>query len=810
MADGRHCDISDTNTTLFSYLSPFRPLFFFFFVILTFVFPGLSYSHSKPQLPCRPPLHDFCNTSLPVATRVHSLVSLLTLDEKIQRLSNNNSAIPRLGIPAYEWWSESLHGLATNGPGVTFQGPVKSATVFPQVILTASSFNRTLWRSIAAATAVEARAMYNSGQAGLTFWAPNVNVFVDPRWGRGQETPGEDPMVVSDYAVEYVIGLQGHSSVAKNGERHLLGGSRTTQEEVDEGDGRLMLSACCKHLTAYDLEKWHDFTRYNFNAVVTKQDIEDTYQLPFKNCIQIGRASCLMCAYNSVNGIPACANKDLLEKARTDWGFKGYIASDCDAVATIYEYQHYSKTPEEAVAASLKAGTDINCGTYMLRHMDSALKDGIVLESDLDRAISNLFSVQFRLGLFDGSAVNRQLSMFGPQDVCSSEHRRLALDAARQGIVLLKNEKRFLPLNKTRAPSLAIIGPMANMSSLGGDYTGVPCTLKSILDECGEYIQKISYATGCFDVACKSIDGFAEAVSIARKADYVIVVAGLDLSQETEDCDRYSLLLPGNQMALVNKVAAASKKPLVLVLTGGGPLDITFAKEDPRVASVLWIGYPGEEGSKALSDIIFGDYNPAGRLPITWYPESFTNVAMNDMSLRADPSRGYPGRTYRFYTGHTVYEFGHGLSYTDFTLDFLSAPSRLSLLSGSSKMDLRRSVLNRGGNKPLHYVRVDDVSNCEMLGFSVQITLTNDGGLDGSIIVMLFSRVPGSYERAPQKQLIGFDRVHVSAKETAETSIFINTCEHLSIVNEEGNRILPLGDHTLILERIEHVIFIEI
>ncbi|XP_019154966.1 PREDICTED: probable beta-D-xylosidase 6 [Ipomoea nil] len=783
--------------------------FLVFFVSVFLVHSGSATSYSKPQLPCQPPTHSsypFCDTSLPIPARLHSLVSLLTVDEKIQRLSDNNSAIPRLGIPAYEWWSESLHGIATNGPGITFDGAVKSATGFPQVILTAAAFNRTLWRSIAAAAAVEARAMFNSGQAGLTFWAPNVNVFVDPRWGRGQETPGEDPMVVSDYAVEYVRGLQGQGLKGKNGRKYSLSGNRMPEEEED--DDRLMLSACCKHLTAYDLELWHNFSRYSFNAVVTRQDMEDTYEPPFKSCVEKGRASCLMCAYNAVNGIPACANKDLLEKARTDWGFEGYITSDCDAVATIFEYQQYAKSPEEAAGIALKAGTDINCGTYMLRNMKSALENKIVVESDIDRALLNLFSVQFRLGLFNGKAVNRKFESFGPKDVCSSEHRRLALEAARQGIVLLKNEQKFLPLDKTRVSSLAVIGPMANTSSLGGDYTGIPCALKSVLDGLGEYIHKTSYASGCLDVACNSTDGFAEAVSIAKRADYVIVVVGLDLSQETEDHDRYSLLLPGHQMALVNELAGVSNKPLVLVLTGGGPLDISFAKKDPRIASVLWIGYPGEEGGKALSEIVFGDYNPAGRLPLTWYPESFTKVPMNDMNMRADPSRGYPGRTYRFYTGEKVYEFGHGLSYSSFSLELLSAPTRISL-SQSIKTKLRRSILNRGGNEP--YVHVDEVSNCNSLAFSVRVSLRNNGGMDGSRVVMLFSRAPTSYAGgAPQKQLIGFDRVHVSGNGVTETSISIEPCQHLSIVNVEGSRILPLGDHILSLEEIEHVVSVVI
>ncbi|XAR51447.1 Non-reducing end alpha-L-arabinofuranosidase [Bertholletia excelsa] len=784
-----------------------RTLFFIFFFFLTISRFTPSISQPQIQFPCLPPYHNsypFCDTSLPIPARVNSLLSLLNLPEKIQQLSDNVSAIPRLGLPAYEWWSESLHGLADNGPGVNFTGSIRSATSFPQVILIAASFNRSLWYSIASAIAVEARAMFNVGQAGLTFWSPNINIFRDPRWGRGQETPGEDPMVAAAYSVEFVKGFQGEDwNAFGGGDEDEFGMKRVLMGD----SGRLMLSACCKHFTAYDLEDYGNYARYNFNAVVTQQDLEDTYQPPFRSCIQEGRASCLMCSYNAVNGIPACARKDLLQQAREEWGFKGYITSDCDAVATIYEYQHYSETPEDAVALALKAGMDINCGTYLLRHTQSAIDQGKLQEEDIDRALANLFSVQIRLGLFDGDPLKKHFGKFGPQDVCTSEHQALALEAARQGIVLLKNEKKFLPLNKDKVSSLAIIGPMANGTKLGGDYAGLPCCPKSLLDAFKRYAKKISYAAGCLDgVPCSSNAGISDAVGIAREADFVVVVAGLDLSQENEEHDRFSLLLPGYQSVLVTTIAAVSKKPLILVLTGGGPLDVSFAEADPRVAGILWIGYPGEAGGKALAEVIFGDYNPGGRLPMTWYPESFTRIPMTDMNMRADPARGYPGRTYRFYTGDRIYGFGHGLSYTTFTYTLLSAPNKLSL---SEYIKPESIKISQQGGTEINYIYIDEVQYCDSLIFHVWITISNDGDMDGGHVLMLFSRVPKLFGGAPEKQLVGFDQVHISSKGSVQTSIMVDPCKHLGFADEQGKRILPLGNLTLTLLDLEHIVSIE-
>nr|VDD34129.1 unnamed protein product [Brassica oleracea] len=766
---------------------------------------------SNPKFPCQPPHHSsypFCNISLSTTKRALSLVSLLTLPEKITQLSNTAASVPRLGIPPYEWWSESLHGLADNGPGVSFNGSISSATSFPQVIVSAASFNRTLWREIGSAVAVEGRAMYNGGQAGLTYWAPNINVFRDPRWGRGQETPGEDPKVVSEYGVEFVRGFQ---EIKKT---NVLKSSLGNGDDDDDGDGgKLMLSACCKHFTAYDLEKWGNFTRYDFNAVVTEQDMEDTYQPPFQSCIEDGKASCLMCSYNAVNGVPACARQDLLQKARVDWGFKGYITSDCDAVATIFDYQGYTNSAEEAVADAIKAGVDINCGTYMVRHTQSAIDKGKVSEEQIDRALLNLFAVQLRLGLFDGNPKQGRYAKLGSNDICSSSHRELALEAARQGIVLLKNDHKLLPLKKSHVSSLAIIGPMANnISSMGGTYTGKPCQRKTLFSELLEYVKKTSYASGCSDVACDSPAGFKEAVAIAKGADFVIVVAGLDLTQETEDKDRVSLSLPGKQRDLVTSIAAASKKPVILVLTGGGPVDVTFAKTDPRIGSIVWIGYPGETGGQALAEILFGDFNPGGRLPMTWYPQSFSEVAMSDMHMRADSSRGYPGRTYRFYTGDQVYKFGTGLSYTEFDYEILSAPTRLGLSEVIPQdSSSHKKLLLQKGEGELRYLQLDDlaVNSCESLRFNVRFSVRNTGEIDGSHVLMLYSRMPRVLSGVPERQLIGFERVHVRSSEMVEAEFVIDPCKHLSVANDVGKRVIPLGVHDLVLGDLKHSLSLE-
>lgn len=734
--------------------------------------------------------HAFCNTSLPIKIRVQDIIKRLTLREKVGQLSSTAEAIERLGIPSYEWWSESLHGIGTDGPGVRFNGTIKSATNFPQVILTAASFNETLWTLIARAVGIEARAMYNFGQAGLTFWAPNVNIFRDPRWGRGQETPGEDPFTAARYAVAYVRGFQGEDIVAH------------TQEP-----SRLMLSACCKHFTAYDLDKWEGYDSSTFNAVVSQQDLKDTFQPPFKSCVEEGHASCMMCSYNQVNGVPACAHYDLYRTARSDWRFTGYIPSDCDAVEIIHEKQSYGKTPEDAVAAVLKAGMDINCGTYLLRHTISAIKRRKVEESSIDRALFNLFSVRMRLGLFDGDPKHQKYGNLGPRHVCSDEHRYLALEAAREGIVLLKNSGNILPLSKSLIASLAVIGPNANApATLIGDYPGVPCKITTPLLGLQSYIQTILYAPGCEYVNCSSKEGFGEAARIAAKADAVVMVVGLDLSQETEGHDRVSLNLPGEQQNLVSEITRASKGPVVLVLMSGGPVDVSFAKTDPSISSILWVGYPGEAGGQALAQVIFGDYNPGGRLPMTWYPQAFTKVPMNVMNMRPNLSTGYPGRTYRFYTGRTVFQFGYGLSYSNYSYTFASTSINRIILPFSNNQ-----VVSRNTEMASNHIYVDDDTvSCEKGKFNIQVSVHNHGRIDGSHAVLMFAKSPATHRGAPQRQLIGFKRVHVESGRSIEVQFLVNACDHLSTVTEDARRILSPGVHTFMTGDTQHLVTLAI
>ncbi|KAL6962665.1 putative beta-D-xylosidase 7 [Sarracenia purpurea var. burkii] len=627
----------------------------------------------------------------------------------------------------------------------------------------------------------EARALYNEGQAtGMTFWAPNINVFRDPRWGRGQETPGEDPHLTGRYAVAYVRGIQGDS---------FEGG----QLRVDD---HLQASACCKHFTAYDLENWGGNNRFTFNAIVSKQDLADTYQPPFQSCVEEGRVSGIMCAYNQVNGIPNCANYDLLSNtARKKWGFQGYITSDCDAVSIIYENQGYAKSPEDAVVDVLKAGMDVNCGSYLKNYTKSAVIQKKLPVSEIDRALHNLFSVRMRLGLFNGNPRKLLFGNIGANQVCTKEHQHLALETARNGIVLLKNSGELLPLPKTKTASLGVIGPNADApKTLLGNYEGPPCKSVSPLQALEGYVEKIMYHPGCNAVNCTSVS-IDKAVEIAKGADYVVLVMGLDQTQERESQDRDNLVLPGNQQSLIASVAEAAKKPVVLVLLCGGPVDVSFAKEDPRIGSILWAGYPGEAGGIALAEIIFGDHNPGGKLPITWYPEDFIRVPMTDMKMRPELSSGYPGRTYRFYEGRKVFEFGYGLSYSKYSYEFVSVTK--------NKLHLDRFTTGQifKDADSVHYVSVSDIGRetCKKLRFSTVVGVKNQGEMDGKHPVLLFTMQANARNGSPRKQLVGFQSITLKAGERAEIEFVLNPCKHLSRANEDGLMVIEEGKRYLLV-----------
>ncbi|GMJ06826.1 hypothetical protein like AT3G19620 [Hibiscus trionum] len=717
----------------------------------------------------------FCNTSLSYQDRAKDLVSRLTLQEKVQQLVHKASGVSRLGVPAYVWWSEALHGVSDLGPGTQFNATVPGATSFPAVILSAASFNATLWLEMGRVVSTEARAMYNVGLAGLTYWSPNVNVFRDPRWGRGQETPGEDPTVVSKYAVNYVRGLQ---------------------EVGSAGDGdRLKVSSCCKHYTAYDLDNWKGVDRFHFDAKVTKQDLEDTYQPPFKSCVEEGHVSSVMCSYNRVNGIPTCADPDLLKgTVRGQWGLDGYIVSDCDSVEVYYDAIHYTATPEDAVSLALKAGLNMNCGDYLGKYTVNAVNMKKVDESVVDQALIYNYIVLMRLGFFDGNPKQLPFGDLGPSDVCTDYHQQLALDAAKQGIVLLDNHG-VLPLANNVTKNLTVIGPNANATTVMiSNYAGIPCRYTSPLQGLQKYVSTVTYEAGCSDVKCGSEALIQPAVQAAANADAVVLVVGLDQSVEAEGLDRVNLTLPGYQEKLVTDVANAANGKVVLVVMAAGPIDISFAKNMRNIGGILWVGYPGQAGGDAIAQVVFGDYNPAGRSPFTWYLQEYVDkVPMTDMNMRANATANFPGRTYRFYKGKTVYEFGRGLSYTSFSKFVILAPSTIPIASTSK-------TIPEPYNPYLNIGEAIDAStlNCNILQFDVVIGVRNKGPMNGDHVVLLFWKPPSSnITGAPNKQLVGFERVEVKKGKTKKVTMSLNVCKDFTLVDGEGKRKLVIGQHTL-------------
>ncbi|XP_022761295.1 beta-xylosidase/alpha-L-arabinofuranosidase 1-like [Durio zibethinus] len=727
----------------------------------------------------------FCDKSLSYEVRAKDLVDRLTLIEKAQQMGDHNGTdITRLGLPKYMWWSEALHGVADVGPeggGVSyFDSVVPGATSFPNVILTAASFNQTLWKILGKVVSTEARAMYNLGRAGLTFWSPNINIVRDPRWGRVLETPGEDPFVAGTYAVNYVRGLQDIEG----------------QEKTSDPNSRpLKVSACCKHFTAYDLEDFNGITRLVFNAKVAEQDMVETFNLPFEMCVKEGDVSSVMCSFNQVNGIPTCADPYLLKKlVREDWNLHGYIVADCDSVLEMVVRQKWlNSTGEDASAYSLKAGLDLDCGEYYTRFLPNAVKQGKVREADMDKSLNYLFVVLMRLGFFDGIP---SLASLGKADICTKENTELAAEAARQGIVLLKNDNEALPLDPERFKSIALIGPHANATEVMiGNYAGVPCKYISPIEGFSAFGQ-VTYEMGCVDVRCPNDSLIHSAVDVAKNAEATLLFVGLSLAIEREWVDRKDLLLPGYQTHLVNEVAQAAKGPVILVVMAAGVLDISFAKVNPKIQSIIWVGYPGEQGGRAIADVVFGNYNPGGRLPLTWYEANYIDkLPMTSMSLR--PTDKYPGRTYKFFNGSTVYPFGYGLSYTSFKYQNNSTEKSLDIKLDRLQHCHGLPYKDGNQNHDCPSVSINDLSCKEEITFD--ITVQNVGKRDGSDVILVYTVPPEGISGTPIKQLVRFERVYLHANESKSVKFVLNVCKSLNIVNVSGYRLLPSGLHKIVV-----------
>ncbi|KAJ6963820.1 beta-xylosidase/alpha-L-arabinofuranosidase 2-like [Populus alba x Populus x berolinensis] len=486
-------------------------------------------------------------------------------------------------------------------------------------------------------------------------------------------------------------------------------------------------------------------------------------------------------------------------RLETKPGICRYIVTDCDSIDVFYNSQHYTKTPEEAAAKAILAGLDLNCGSFLGQHTEAAVKAGLVNESAIDRAVSNNFATLMRLGFFDGDPSKQLYGKLGPKDVCTAENQELAREAARQGIVLLKNTAGSLPLSPTAIKNLAVIGPNANVTkTMIGNYEGTPCKYTTPLQGLAASVAT-TYLPGCSNVACSTAQ-VDDAKKIAAAADATVLVMGADQSIEAESRDRVDILLPGQQQLLITAVANASTGPVILVIMSGGGMDVSFAKTNDKITSILWVGYPGEAGGAAIADIIFGSYNPSGRLPMTWYPQSYVDkVPMTNMNMRPDPSNGYPGRTYRFYTGETVYSFGDGLSYSKFSHELTQAPGLVSVPLEENHVCYSSECKSVATAE----------QTCQNLTFDVHLRIKNTGTMSGSHTIFFFS-TPPSVHNSPQKHLVGFEKVFLHAQTDSHVGFKVDVCKDLSVVDELGSKKVALGEHVLHIGSLKHSLTVRI
>lgn len=710
-------------------------------------------------------------------TRAKALVAVLTTAEKINATISTSPGVPRLGLPPYEWWSEALHGVA-NSPGVSFNteqgGDFRYATSFPQPITLGAAFDDALVHAVATVVSTEARAFSNAGRAGLDFWTPNINPFRDPRWGRGQETPGEDPFHLSSYVKALIAGLEGTGDAA---------GSKN-------GKYKKVVSTC-KHFAGYDVESWNGNYRYQFDAQISAQDMVEYYLPPFQACARDARVGAFMCSYNAVNGVPTCADGWLLNDVlRGHWNWTGgsddgfWVTSDCDAVQNVFLPHRWSASREAAAADSLRAGTDLNCGTYYGHHLQGAYDRGLVNDTDLDTAVARLYGSLVRLGYFDpaGSQPYRSL---GWDDVGTPEAQQLAYTAAVEGTVLLKNDNGTLPLDDLAGRKVAVIGDWAAATAqLQGNYHGVAPFLRSPLAAAQQLLgnESVLYSAGpgYQDPTTNSWDPIWEA---AGAADAILYFGGIDEDTEAEGNDRVSIGWSGPQLDVIGELALLGK-PLVVVAMGGGQLDSSPVAGNPGVGALLWGGYPGQDGGAAILDVITGKQAPAGRLPVTQYPAGYAAaVPMTDMALRPDAATNSPGRTYRWYEGDAVFSFGYGLHYTTFEAD-------MSLSRAGDSFDIGSLTSN---------CTEEYLDLCPFA--SVAATITNTGSVSSDYSALLFLR--GAFGPAPHplKTLVSYDRAHNISAPSGTAQLALNlTLGSLSRVDEAGNRVLYPGSYSLVLD----------
>ena len=837
-------------------------------VLFTLLFASLLLGETTPKYP-------WLNTKLPLEQRLDLLVSEMTLDEKIGQMLNDAPAIDRLGVPQYNWWNESLHGVARAG----------YATVFPQSITIAASWDKDLMFRVADVISDEARAKHhemvrrNSRKIyqGLTFWSPNINIFRDPRWGRGHETYGEDPYLTGQMGLQFVKGLQG------------------------DDPKYLKVVATAKH---YAVHSGPEPLRHIFNAEINNRDLFETYLPAFRTLVVDGKVYSVMCAYNQFRGHPACASPELYKILRDDWGFNGYVVSDCWAIADFYKYQNYSKDAAEASAIAVKIGTELNCG-YSYSSLKEAVTRGIITEEEIDVAVKRLFEARFRLGMFDPDEAVPYAQIPFTENT-SYKNAVLAREAAQKSVVLLKNENNILPLSHD-LKAIAVIGPNAdNWEALVGNYHGLPKNPVTVLqglknklepqtkilfeEGChladrvhnlnpipsvylqtedgkqglrGEYFANkklegepafvqiddninfywemlspasglkpddfsirwtgylIPPVTGAYNIGCwgspmvqvwlekerilsygnihhafheeKTVNLEAgkkykivyeyrndfghggvrllwsipdnnmleRALEVVRQSDLAVVVLGLSQRLEGEEMsvkvdgfeggDRTHINLPKMQEELLKKIKSTGK-PVILVLMNGSAISVNYAAEN--VDAILSLGYPGQEGGSAIADVLLGDYNPAGRLPVTYYKSVEQLPPFENYDMK--------GRTYRYFEDEPLYPFGFGLSYTTFSFSDLKFPQNVT------------------AGQPV----------------KVSVKVTNTGNRAGEEVVQLYLTDEKASTLRPIRQLEGFERISMNAGESKIVEFQLSP-RQLSIINNQDKRVIEPGWFTL-------------
>ncbi len=682
------------------------------------------------QLSAQPEKGSYLDPDLPTDKRVADLISKLTLEEKLAQLLHDAPGIERLGIPAYDWWNEALHGVARYG----------RATVFPQVIGLGATFDETLVHRIASAISDEARAKFNAAVAlgdrdsypGLTFWSPNINIFRDPRWGRGMETFGEDPYLTGLLGSAFVHGMQG------------------------DDPRYLKTAACAKH---YAVHSGPESQRHSFDAHPPRKDLWESYLPAFEKLVREAKVEGVMCAYNAVFGAPCCGSDFLLaDILQTRWGFEGYIVSDCWAIQDFHQNHKITADSAESAAKAIKSGVHLNCGEAF-RSLGTAIERGLIFEREIDQALARILRTRFRLGLFD-PVEKVSFNRLSPDIIGSESHVRLAREAAAKSIVLLKNDG-VLPLSANLS-DLLVVGPLAaHAEALLGNYYGLSANLVTAIEGITGKIHagtKLNYVHG-FPLLPIDNETPDVAIRMAREAPVTIVVIGSSPLLEGEEGeavlsrnhgDRVDLNIPGNQLDYLRMLREDNSTKIITVVMGGGPM---LMKEVHELSdAVIFAWYPGEQGGNAIADVLFGDVNPSGRLPIT-FPMSADDLPPFD-------SYAMNGRTYRYATATPMYPFGFGLSYSQFTYSSIG----LNRMSFAEKDPVRVSFL-----------------------------VANTSETEGEEVVQVYLHCVDAPFDVPVESLVATRRVRVKPGETTKVLMELEPDTFL-MHNQRGEKVFVPGD----------------